>query len=153
MDTKQLECCYQGQKIAGCCYQGQSFLNDDLHLCFKFCFLLKQSFCLMNRCIQVEFDLLYKIASKTFARFPKEKREKLFFSANFVGVLLLGSQNLLAVVIRETNPNFNKQTPFSQNANFSAIIRERKANITPFERGDSKDYEYIKIFSIDFKIV
>jgi len=60
---------------------------------------------------------------------------------------------LLVVVIRETNPNFNNQTTFSETANVSAIIHERKANVTPFERAGSNDYAYIKIFSIDLQIV
>jgi hypothetical protein len=33
--------------------------------------------------------------------------EKIYFPANFAEVLLLGTQHLLAVVIRETNPNYN----------------------------------------------
>jgi hypothetical protein len=57
--------------------------------------------------------LLYKIASKTFAWFPTKKFKKFFFSqkiyfpVNFAEVLLLGTQNWLAVVIKEMSPNNN----------------------------------------------
>jgi hypothetical protein len=79
--------------------------------------------------------------------------KKSYYPCIFAGVLLLGSPISLTVVIRELNPNYNKRTSVSYTADFSTNTSDRKANVAPFERGTSKDYASIKIFSIGFIIV
>jgi hypothetical protein len=49
-------------------------------------------------------------------------------------------------------PNNNNRCSLSYTADFSAITHHRKVVVTPFERGDSQDYAYVKIFPIGFKM-
>jgi hypothetical protein len=71
----------------------------------------------------------------------------------FAGALLLGSVILLAVVIRVFVPNNNRWSTRFYTADFSMITCEKKEQVTPFERGESRDHTCEKRFSFGCKIV
>ncbi|UJR24374.1 hypothetical protein I4U23_005751 [Adineta vaga] len=82
---------------------------------------------------KIEFDMGYNIARRTFARFPRSKNS--------------WSVDIWEIALETTEAVHNFIPLISPLLDFAIMD-----NLVSFERGESKDYSYAKIFLIDHKI-
>ena len=67
--------------------------------------------------------------------------------------VVIRDQKWLADEIRDRAPNNDRLSRRSYTADFAVKTWRRKLVYTSFERGESRDHRYIKIFSFTCKIV